>query len=293
MLLPLLAIGLSHASSEKVTEITAPLATTNASADGFIAEGEWNDAMPFAVGTKKNYGYLYVKHNYTVLWVFLDHVSDKVASPKGWDNGWVAIDKNMDGGDAPKVDDLLFHGSGHHIFIGDGVGPIEGSQWGILFHSWELPPSEYQDLANLISPFYAGGGQASFGPTDASNTPHRFFEVQIPLNWLEGATVFGFAASMQDDDAKPTKNIIDWPETQSDGTFWPGPDYPEGNYMPPSAWGKLTLGTQPIEPNPPLPSIAGEQTEIPYLYIIIAAVVVVVVVSAVVLVMRRRKKPAP
>ena len=106
---------------------------------------------------------------------------------------------------------------------------------------------------------------------------------------MEGATVFGFAASMQDDDAKPTKSIIDWPETQSDGIFWPGPDFPEGNYMPPSAWGKLTLGTQQLPEKPPLPKIEEGPTAIPYLYIIIAAVGVVVVVSAIVLIRRRRK----
>jgi len=233
--------------------ITAPLAKVEARADGFISSGEWDDAEVVMVGYPDSYGYLYVKHNWTVLWVFLDHVTDTVKNTMGWDNGWVAIDKNMDGGDAPKEDDLLFHEAGHGVWIGDGVAPIPGSQWGTLVGHGGPPTPEaierYNDLINLIAPLFAASGP-SWGTTEASGTLHAFCEMQIPLNWLEGATVFGFCASMQDHDEL---QIIDWPKTHSTGDFWPGPDAPAGSYAPPDSWGILTLSSTSLTEKPPLP----------------------------------------
>jgi hypothetical protein len=286
-----LAFNLSYVHSEAVTEIVAPFAKKPATADGFLAPGEWDDARIFGVGTKKNYGYLYVKHNWTVLWVFLDYVSDEVKNPKAWDNGWVAIDHDMSRGEEPEEYDLLFHEAGHGVWIGDGVAPIGGSQWGTFIgHGGPSTPeavARYNDSINLIKPFFAGSGP-SWGTTEASDTLHAYCELQVPLNWLEDANSVGFAASMQDQD---TTTIIDWPETKSAGDFWPGPDDPStGKYMPPSEWGTLTLSSQSLGEKQELPTIEGEEpTEIPYLYIIVAVVGVVVVVSAVVLAMRRRK----
>lgn len=286
-LMLILVIGLPYARSQEDAEIVAPLAKQPASADGFIAKGEYDDAQVVLVGeTKENYGYLFVKHNWTVLWVYLDYVTDKKKNAMGWDNGWVAIDKNMDRASTPQADDFLFHEAGHGGWIGDGVAPIPGSQWGqLLGHGG--PPPEYQNLSDFIAPFFAGSGP-SFGPTEVSDTSHAYCELQIPLNWLEDASTFGFAASMQDQD---TKTIIDWPETKSNGEFWPGPDDPsEGNYMPPSDWGTLTLSSASLDVKPKLPPPpGGESTEIPYLYIIIAVIGVVVVASVVVFAMRRRK----
>jgi len=290
MLLPLLTFNLSYANSEVDTEIVAPLAKVDAIANGYIKAGEWDDAQVFAIGTKNNYGYMYIKHNWTVLWVFLDYVSDTVKNEKGWDNGWVAIDKNMDGGDTPKEDDLLFHEAGHGVWIGDGVAPIPGSLWGTFIGhggpSTDEAIARYQNLSDTIAPYFAGSGP-SWGTTEASGTLHAYCELQVPLNWLEDASVFGFSVSIQDQD---TGTIIDWPETKSTSNFWPGPDFPEGTYVSPSEWGTLTLSTASLAEKPTLPSIEGEgATEIPYLYIIIAVVGVVLVVLVVVLAMKRRK----
>jgi len=238
--------------------ITAPLAKVVPIADGFISPGEWDDAAVVVVGYPDSYGYLYVKHNYTFLWVFLDHVTDTVKSPLGWDNGWVAIDPDMSGGSQPQEYDLLFHSHGHLVYIGDGVDPIEGSQWGVLRgHMPEDTPEKYWPLRDLILASYVGSGPG-WGPTEATDTLHAYFELQIPLGVLElipglGGTIpteFGFCASMQDNDGK---RIIDWPVTKSTGNFWPGPDSPEGNYTPPDSWGILTLGTEPLPEKPPLP----------------------------------------
>ncbi|MDH5689046.1 MAG: hypothetical protein OEZ48_14460 [Candidatus Bathyarchaeota archaeon] len=236
--------------------ITAPLAKVVPTPDGFISSGEWDDAEVVAVGCPDSYGYLYVKHNYTFLWVFLDHITDTVKSPLGWDNGWVAIDPDRSGGSEPQEYDLLFHSHGHLVFIGDGVDPIEGSQWGILRgHVPEDTPPEYWDLRDFIIEYYAGSGPG-WGLTNASGTFHAFFELQIPLGVLElipglnNTKEFGFCASMQDNDAK---TIIDWPVTQSTGNFWPGPDSPEGSYTPPDSWGILTLGNESLAEKPPLP----------------------------------------
>jgi parallel beta-helix repeat protein len=236
--------------------ITAPLAKVEARADGFISPGEWDDAEVVAVGYPDSYGYLYVKHNYTFLWVFLDHVTDTVKSPLGWDNGWVAIDPDMSGGSEPQEYDMLFHSHGHLAFIGDGVEPIEGSQWGILRgHYPEDTPEKYLPLRDLIIEYYAGSGPG-WGPTEASETFHSYWEFQIPLSilelipGLETTTTFGFCASMQDHDVE---TIIDWPVTQSTGNFWPGPDSPVGNYTPPDSWGVLILGSDSLLEKPPLP----------------------------------------
>jgi hypothetical protein len=236
--------------------ITAPLAKVEARADGFISPGEWDDAAVVVVGYPDSYGYLYLKHNNTFLWLFLDHVTDTVKSPLGWDNGWIAIDPDMSGGSEPQEYDMLFHSHGHLVFIGDGVDPINGSQWGILRgHLPEDTPQKYAPLRDVILANYYGSGP-SWGPTEASDTPHAFFELQIPLGILElipglaNATEFGFCASMQDNDAE---TIIDWPVTQSTGNFWPGPDSPEGSYAPPDSWGTLTLGTESLTEKPPLP----------------------------------------
>lgn len=292
-----LALGLPSARSQGETEIAAPLAKWSATADGFLSEEEWDDARIVVVGeTKNNYGYLYIKHNWTVLWVFLDYVTDVKKNPLGWDNGWVAIDHDMSRGDEPEEYDLLFHEAGHGIWIGDGLAPTEGSQWGTFIGHGGPPTPEavarYNDSINLIKPFFAGSGP-SWGTTEAGDkynngVLHAYCELQVPLNWLEGANSVGFAASMQDQDKK---TIIDWPETKSDGDFWPGPDAPsEGKYMPPSEWGTLTLSLQQMDEKssiPPPPG--GANGEIPYLYIIIAVVVVIVVVLVVALVLRRRK----
>lgn len=284
-------ISMPSARSETNAEILAPLASYPAVTDGFLSSGEYDDAFICSVGTPNDYGYLFIKHNNTVLWVLLDHVTDTKRSPLGWDNGWVGIDAKMDGGDIPKADDLLFHESGHNIFIGDGVNPFPSSLWGWLGgHTLETTQTEYVPLRDLIKPYYVGSGQA-YGPTPTGDMgdanakkDHIWCEMQIPLNWLNGSTTVGFAASMQDNDAK---TIIDWPETHSDGAFWPGPDTPQGNYIAPNYWGKLTLISSTHPPPPP------PRDETPYLYIGIAAVAVAVVASTIVLTMRRRKRTGP
>jgi hypothetical protein len=93
---------------------------------------------------------------------------------------------------------------------------------------------------------------------------------------------------MQDNDQK---RIVDWPVTKSTGAFWPGPDTPEGTYVAPEFWGKLTLGSASLTETPPLPPIEAEAT-IPYLYVGIAAVGVVVAASVIVLMIKRRGRQA-
>ncbi len=291
ILLVLLTFNFVHAHSE-VTEITAPLAKVIPTADGFIEEGEWDDAAVVTVGNSKFGGYLLVKHNWTYLWVYLDCPTDTIQSALGWDNGWVAIDPDMSGGSEPQEYDMLFHSHGHLAFIGDGVEPIGGSQWGILRgHYPEDTQEKYWDLRDVIIADYAGSGGA-WGPTEASETYHRYWEFEIPLSILElipglvSTTEFGFCASMEDYDKT---RIADWPVTKSTGDFWPGPDSPDGKYAPPDSWGELTLGSDQLVEKPEWPDLPNPSTEIPYLYIIVAVAGVVVVVLAVVLVMRRRK----
>lgn len=293
-LLPLLTPSLwPHVRSEKVTEIVAPLAKVPSNADGFIASGEWDDAQVVAVGNTGFGGYLYVKHNSTYLFVHMDCISDTVKSPPGWDNGWVAIDPNMDGGSQPREYDMLFHSTGHLCYIGDGVELIETSQWGILRgHYPEDTNEKYWPIRDeIINNGAYGASGPAFAPTKASQTPHSFWEFRIPivaiLNLVPGLTdktTFGFAASMQDNDQK---RIADWPVTKSTGDFWPGPDSPEGTYVAPDFWGKLTLGSTSLTETPPLPPIEAEAT-IPYLYVGIAAVGVVVVASVIVMMIKRR-----
>lgn len=291
MLLASLAFGFSYGRSEKVTEIKAPLAKVIPAADGFIAEGEWDDAAGVTVGNSKFGGHLLVKHNWTYLWVYLDCPTDTLRTELAWDNGWVAIDPDMNGGSEPQEYDMLFHSHGHLVYIGDGVELIEGSQWGTLRgHYPEDTQEKYWPLRDVIIEHYAGSGPA-WGPSKASETLHSFWEFQIPLKTLdlipdlETTTTFGFCASMEDWEKH---RIVDWPVTKSTGNFWPGPDTPEGSYAPPDSWGKLTLSPTELDIAdvydwPPLPM------DIPYLYIIVAAAGAVVVVLAVVLVMKRRK----
>ena len=290
-------MSLPHATSEKVTEIVAPLAKEIPTADGFIAEGEWDDAAVVTVGNSKFGGYLLVKHNWTYLWVYIDCPTDTIQSSLGWDNGWVAIDPDMSGGSEPQEYDLLFHSHGHLVYIGDGVEPIDigpwdghsgKSQWGILRgHLPEDTPEKYHDMRDVIIANYSGSGPG-WGPTEASETFHRYWEFEIPLRILElipgldTTTTFGFCASMEDYDKK---RIADWPVTKSTGDFWPGPDSPDGSYAPPNSWGTLTLGQQSLAEKPDWPDLP---TEIPYLYIIIAVVGVIVVVSVVILIRRRK-----
>jgi len=294
MLLALLTFSFSYARSEKVTEIIAPLAKVIPTADGFIAEGEWDDAAVVTVGNSKFGGYLLVKHNWTYLWVYLDCPTDTLRTELAWDNGWVAVDPDMSGGSEPQEYDMLFHSHGHLAYIGDGAELINGSQWGTLRgHYPEDTNEKYWELRDVIIANFSGSGP-SWGPTKASETLHSYWEFQIPLSLLElipeleTTTTFGFCASMEDWEKH---QIVDWPVKKSTGNFWPGPDTPEGSYAPPSSWGKLTLSaTELPEPQPdPWPDLPNPPMEIPYLYIIIAAVGVVVVVSAVVLTRRRRK----
>ena len=284
-----LVMTLPFVRSQDEKEIMAPLAKWPAIPDGFIdiEGGEWDDAMVVLVGTAEDYGYLYLKHNWTVLWVFLDYVTDRTKNTLGWDNGWVAIDHDMSRGEEPEEYDLLFHEAGHGVWIGDGVAPTEGSQWGTFIgHGGPSTPEaieRYNDTINLIYPFFGGSGP-SWGKTEASDTLHAYCELQVPLNWLEEATSVGFAASMQDQD---TKTIIDWPETKSDGDFWPGPDEPsEGKYIPPSEWGTLRLSSQSLDEKPDLPSPPGG---IPYLYIIVALVGVIAVVLVILVIWRSKR----
>lgn len=252
LLLPL--FGCTDAEPEE--SITAPLAKVEARADGFISPGEWDDAEVVVLGYSGFYGYLYVKHNWTYLWVHLDCPSDTIKSPLGWDNGWVAIDPDMSGGSEPQEYDMLFHSHGHLAFIGDGVEPIQGSQWGILRgHYPEDTPEKYWELRNFIIANFSGSGP-SWGPTEASETFHSYWEFQIPLEILDlipGLNItnmFGFCASVQDYDEQ---RIADWPVTKSTGNFWPGPDSPQGNYTPPDSWGILTLGPESLSEEPSLP----------------------------------------
>jgi len=261
MLLPI--FGCVRAQPEK--SITAPLAKVVPTPDGFISPGEWDDAEVAVLGYSGFYGYLYVKHNWTYLWVHLDCPSDTIQSPLGWDNGWVAIDPDMSGGSQPQEYDMLFHSHGHLAYIGDGVEPINSSQWGVLRgHYPEDTPQKYWALRDVVIADYAGSGGA-WGPTEASEELHRYWEFQIPLSLLElipeleSTTQFGFCASMS------------------------------GKYAPPDSWGKLTLGTTQLVEKPEWPSLPNPSMEIPYLYIIIAVAVGAVVVVAVVVVMRRRK----
>jgi hypothetical protein len=293
MLLALLTFGFSYARSEEVTEITAPLAKEIATADGFIAEGEWDDAAVVTVGDSKFGGYLLVKHNWTYLWVYLDCPTDTIQNTLGWDNGWVAIDPDRSGGSEPQEYDILFHSHGHLVYIGDGVELIEKSQWGTLRgHYPEDTNEKYWELRDVIIANFSGSGPA-WGPTEASETLHRYWEFEIPLSsilelipGLGTTTTFGFCASMEDQDEQ---QIADWPVTRSTGNFWPGPDTPEGSYSPPDSWGTLTLSQQSLAEKPDWPDLPSPTMEIPYLYIIIAAAGGVVVVLAVVLVMKRRK----
>jgi len=304
MLMLMLAIGLPHVHSEKVTEIVAPLAKTIPTADAFLTEGEWDDAAVVTVGNSKFGGYLLVKHNWTYLWVYLDCPTDTIQSPLGWDNGWVAIDPDMSGGNKPQEYDILFHSHGHLVYIGDGVEPIDTgpwdghsgkSQWGVLRgHLPEDTPEKYRDMRDVVIAYYAGSGPG-WAPTEASETFHRYWEFRIPLSildlipGLDNITKFGFCASMEDYDKS---RIADWPVTKSTGDFWPGPDAPQGTYAPPDSWGTLTLGTTQLAEKPEWPQLPSPPLEIPYLYIAIVAVAAIVVVSVVVLRVKRRKQTA-
>ena len=297
ILLPFSTLGFSYGHSEKVTEITAPLAKVPSTADGFITPGEWDDAAVVAVGTTNFGGYLYVKHNWTYLWVFLDCVKDTVKNTLGWDNGWAAIDPDRSGGSEPQEYDSLFHSHGHLVYIGDGVEPIivpwDGhsgiSQWGVLRgHLPEDTPEIYVPLRDVITANFSGSGPA-WGATENSEALHSYWEFGIPLGilnlipGLDTTTTFGFCASMEDYDKQ---RIVDWPTTKSTGNFWPGPDEPQGTYAPPDSWGTLTLGSVQLNEKPARPSLPT--SGVPYLYIIVAAVGVIVVVSAVVLIRRRK-----
>lgn len=284
-----LVVGLPVASSDQVTEISVPLAEKIPTVDGFLDEGEWDDAFVVTVGDSGYGGYLLVKHNWTYLYVYIDCPTDTIQSPLGWDNGWVAIDPDSSGGSEPQEYDMLFHSHGHLSYIGDGVEPIEGSQWGVLRgHMPEDTPSKYHEMRDIVIEYYQGSGPA-WGPSEASETLHRYWEFRIPLSLLElvpdldTTTTFGFCASMQDYDKK---RIADWPVTESTGDFWPGPDDPAGSYSSPDSWGTITLSANPLPEKMDWPQLTSS-TEIPYLYIIIIIVAVIIVALAVVVIKKR------
>ena len=295
-LLPL--VGSTCASPQETTsEITVPW-KSSAEADGYIKPDEYDDALEIDLSNATWEGYLYLKHDGEFLYVFLDHVSDAGDTghhPRGYDNGWVAVDTLSDGGDAPKEDDYLFHSSGHHIYIGDTPYQIPDGQWAELIgHGVETPP----ELKPKAEPFrdgrYAGSGAGAFGRSRNSLTYHSIFEIKFPITgWeIEEANgTFGFcvAAGSPGTEGDFLAKIV-WPDTAYDnytGDFYAGGattdpnvlDPQVGSFPPPSTWGTITLSDVP-------PEEKGEEGY--WLYIAIG-VVVVVIIATVVLLLRKRR----
>jgi len=294
LLLPLPIVRSAGVSPQEITsEISVPR-RSSAEADGYIKPGEYDDALEIDLSNATWEAYLYLKHDGNFLYVFLDHVSDTFAHIAGYDNCWVAIDTLSDGGDAPREDDYMFHSSGHHIYLGDGPYKIINGQWEEIYGHGEIPP-ELQERAEPVKS-YKGGGTGAFGVSGNSMTPHRTFEIQIPIrgwefeeaNWTAG---FCVAAGSPGTEGDFLAKAV-WPETayaNFTGDFYAGGvrtliprvDDPQvGSFPPPSTWGTITLSDVP-------PVIEDKRDY--WLYIAIGIVVVVIVIATVVLLLRKRK----
>ncbi len=289
-------VGSPEVSPQQATwNIYVPRASS-AEADGYIKPGEYDDALEIDLSNATWQAYLYLKHDNKYLFVFLDHVSDTFHHPAGYDNGWVAIDSLSDGGDAPKEDDYMFHSSGHHVYLGDGLYQITNGEWEeLLGHG--VPHAE---LADRAKPFqegrYAGSGAGAFGRSQNSEKAHAIFEIRIPIrgwefedmNWTVG--FFAAAGSPGNEGDFNAKAV--WPGTayaNFTGDFYAGGvrtaeplvfDPQEGSLSPPSTWGTLTL----VDVEPLTDTGLGEYR----LYIIVVVLVAVIAIIAVVL-LRKRK----
>jgi len=291
LLLPI--VKSAGVSSQEATSEIVPRASS-AEADGFIKPNEYDDALEIDLSNTTWEGYLYLKHDNKFLYVFLDHVSDTIAHPAGYDNCWVAIDCLSDSGDAPKEDDYLFHSSGHHIYVGDTQYHVPNGSWAEIIGHGEIP-SELMDRAERIKG-YKGGGTGAFGVSGNSMTPHRIFEIQIPIrgwefeeaNWTVGFCVAAGSPGTQGDFfAKAV-----WPDAaygNFTGDFYAGGvrtqeplvwDPEVGSFPPPNTWGTITLADVGPLSEPGL----GDY----WLYIAIVVVVAVIAIAAVVL-LRKRK----
>ncbi|MFQ5999686.1 MAG: hypothetical protein ACE5J6_02795 [Candidatus Bathyarchaeia archaeon] len=222
--------------------VVAPLGDA-ATINGQVSSGEWTDAKEIRIGTDEWCGYVYVKHDDTYLYVLLDHVSDTVKNPMGWDNGLVAIDTTHNGGMEPDDNDLLFHSSGHWLLIGDTPYQYNDSQWApLMAMGEEVNMTEQMEHMYNLTYGWLAAGQGSQGTSPNSETLHAIFEFRIPLAIVEGRDRFGFYIVMQDID---TPHIIDWPEVNgTDPDFWPAEPGVSGNLTSPMEWGTLILGTR-------------------------------------------------
>ena len=245
LLFPLQLFGsLSVSTQETTLEIIVPR-VSSAEADGYIKPGEYDDALKIDLSNATWEGYLYAKHDGEFLYVFVDHVSDTIHHPAGYDNGWVAIDILGDGGNEPKEDDYLFHSSSHHVWVGEGGIDIPGGQW--------------DELIEHIN--YSASGSGAFGVSQNSMTPHSLFEIKIPITgWeIEGKTSFGFcvAAGSPGTQGDFLAKVV-WPNTayaNFTADFYAGGvrtldplvvDPQIGIFPPPNAWGTITLAD--VEP---------------------------------------------
>jgi hypothetical protein len=242
------------------TEVVAPLGAA-VEIDGRNAEGEWKDAQIISVDSGGLKGVIGLKNDGKYLYMLLEFLSDTVRNPRGWDNGWVALDLNRNGGTSYDSSDWLIHSAGHNIYTGDG-------------QTWksEAGHNVTEHAHGVIAGWTSAG---AFGPSSFSSQSHTVFEFKIPLAILEDRKTIGFGAMVQDADGK---KILEWPAAGgATPEFWPGPEFPQGQFSAPSSWGVLAISTS---------ALSGTAPDFTPFAIVGAIAVVAVIVGAVML--RRR-----
>lgn len=135
-------------------------ATAPVTLDGILTPAHWAGAgvMPIPAG------FMLVKNDNNFLYVALDLVGDRGADPGVGDYFWFSVDNDGNGAITPMVD------------VNYGIYPSLPIRIGRQYY---LRPSAWTGIQPTPSPAVARHG---FGPSAHSATPHRIWEMRLPLN---------------------------------------------------------------------------------------------------------------
>jgi len=130
---------------------------------GVVSVPEWNGAGKIPIPA----GYLLVKNNADFLYLAIDLIGDKGADPGTSDYFWFSIDTDGNHQISPMKD------------INYGIYPALPIKIGRQFY---LGPGTWTTILKQPSQAVAAHG---FGPSPNSSTPHRVWELRLPLSEIE------------------------------------------------------------------------------------------------------------
>ncbi len=148
--------------------VTSKWASTAPAISGTFSPGEWTGAgaLPMPGGV------IFVKNDANFLYVALDMVNDTGNSPGVGDYFWLSFDVDRNGSITPNVD------------VDYGIYPTLPIRIGKSFY---LGPGIWTGIQTTPS---LAAAQQGFSATSSSATPHRIWELRIPLDEV-GITAWG------------------------------------------------------------------------------------------------------